>query len=120
MLDFDIINKMYPDAFVKYIGWLNSKIPKNGSSIYFYDGYLFFDKGTTTNIFSNNIRDLFDFFDDYEVFIEVYKEHLLGDNEHSERWCFSVGTIISKGYVNRSMAEGAAFKQAFRILNKRK
>lgn len=118
MLDFDIINKMYPKAFVKYIGWLNSKIPKNGRSIYFSDSYLYYDKGTTTNLFNNNARDLFDFFDDYNIHIEVYKEQVLGNDTHYERWCFDIGLIISKGYVNRRLAEGAAFKQGFRILNK--
>ena len=118
MLDFELINTLYPKAFTNYVNWLNDKIPKNGSQVYYSQSYLFYDKGDSTNIFSNNVRDLFDFFDDNSVHIEIYKEQVLGKFEHIERWCFDVGLIISKGYTSRQMAEGAAFKQAFRELNK--
>ena len=117
MIDLDLINTLYPEAFRDYVAWLNNKTPKNGSQVYYSQSYLFYDKGDSTNIFSNNVRDLYDYFDGHNIHIEVFKEQVLGKDKHIERWCFDVGIIISKGYTNRRLAEGAAFKQAFRILD---
>ena len=119
MLDFDLINSMYPKAFGNYVSWLNEKIPNNSRQIYFQESYLYFDKGNCTKLFSNNVRDLYDYFDEYNITVEIFKEQVLGDKKHSERWCFDVGLIISKGYTTRRLAEGAAFKQAFSLLDKR-
>ena len=119
MLDFELINTLYPKAFLNYVSWLNSKKSKNGSQVYYQESYLYYDKGDCTNLFNNNTRDLYDYFDDHSVIVEVYKEQVLGKKKHRERWCFDVGLIISTGYTNRRLAEGAAFKQAFRILNKK-
>ena len=121
MLDASILNKMYPEAYSRYVLWLNNKYATNGSKIYYHNDYLYYDRGHATKLFDSDIRHLFDFFDDFNIVIEVFKEHVLGSETATEYWCFSVDIIISKGYPNRKFAENAAFKQGFRILqNKEK
>ena len=104
---------MYGRAYKKFIAWLKEK------KQFHYDFDINYINNLNGSYLKYHPRDLYDFFDDNGIHIEIYKEHVLGD-KYTVRWCFDCNLIVSKGYESRMITEWAAFRTGFRELNKKK
>ena len=112
MLNHKTISQMYVKAYKVFLVWLKEK------KKFDYDFDIEYINSLNGSYLKYHMRDLYDFFDDNDINIEVYKEHVMGD-KYSVRWCFDCGLIVSKGYETRLYAEWAAFKTGFKELEKR-
>ena len=110
MLNHKTLSEMYTKAYKVFLQWLQEKKK--------YDFNIDYINNLNGSYLKYHMRDLYDFFDDQDIHIEVYKEHVLGE-KHSVRWCFDCGLIMSKGYDTRLFAEWAAFKTGFKELEKK-
>ena len=113
MLNHKTLSQMYSKAYQVFLQWLHDKKKHD------YDFDVDYINNLNGSYLKYHMRDLYDFFDEHDIHIEVYKEHVLSEKQASIRWCFDCGIIMSKGYDSRLFAEWAAFKTGFKELEKK-
>ena len=104
---------MYTKAYKVFLQWLHDKKKHD------YDFDVDYINNLNGSYLKYHMRDLYDFFDDQDIHIEVYKTHYLDEESASMKWSFDCGSVMSKGYDTRLFAEWAAFKTAFKELEKK-
>ena len=104
---------MYVKAYKLFTVWLKEK--KNHD----YDIDIDYINSLNGSYLKYHMRDLYDFFDDHDVHIEVYKTHYLDANNTSVKWGFDCNLVMSNNYDTRLFAEWAAFKTGFKELEKK-
>ena len=113
MLNHKTLAEMYTKAYKVFLFWLHEN-KKNH-----YDFDVDYINNLNGSYLKYHMRDLYDFFDDQDIHIEVYKTHYLDEESASVKWSFDCGSVMSKGYDTRLFAEWAAFKTAFKELEKK-
>ena len=113
MLNHKTLSEMYSKAYQVFLVWLQENKKQH------YDFDVDYINNLNGSYLKYHMRDLYDFFDEHDIHIEVYKEHVLSEKQASIRWCFDCGIIMSKGYDSRLFAEWAAFKTGFKELEKK-
>ena len=104
---------MYVKAYKVFLVWLKEK------KKFDYDFDVDYINSLNGSYLKYHMRDLYDFFDDQDIYIEVYKTHYLDEESASVRWSFECGSVMSKGYYTRLFAEWVAFKTGFKELEKK-
>ena len=113
MLNHKTLSEMYTKAYRVFLQWLHDKKKHD------YDFDVDYINNLNGSYLKYHMRDLYDFFDDQDIHIEVYKIHYLDEESASMKWSFDCGSVMSKGYDTRLFAEWAAFKTAFKELEKK-
>ena len=113
MLNHKTLSEMYTKAYRVFLQWLHDKKKHD------YDFDVDYINNLNGSYLKYHMRDLYDFFDDQDIHIEVYKTHYLDEESASMKWSFDCGSVMSKGYDTRLFAEWAAFKTAFKELEKK-
>ena len=113
MLNHKTLSQMYTKAYKVFLQWLHDKKKHD------YDFDVDYINNLNGSYLKYHMRDLYDFFDDQDIHIEVYKTHYLDEESASMKWSFDCGSVMSKGYDTRLFAEWAAFKTAFKELEKK-
>ena len=111
MLNHKTLSEMYTKAYKVFLQWLQEKKK--------HDFNIDYINNLNGSYLKYHMRDLYDFFDDQDIHIEVYKTHYLDDESASMKWSFDCGSVMSRGYDTRLFAEWAAFKTGFKELEKK-
>lgn len=100
-MDWKHIKSKYPEAYYKYGVWADNEMILD----YF-----------APDINKVNLRHLYDFFDENEIYISILHRDSL---KTIPPYQWKIRGDISEGYHSRSLAEEVAFTKAFEILEEK-
>ena len=118
------INKKYPKAFDLFFEWFKGD-PKAGVT------KKEFLEVNDIVIMYGNLRELYDFFDEQGMYVNVRADSIFGQGEYVNLWMWEI-TTTKEGYVgilehgnlhlsdfSRTEIEEIAFEKAFEILEEK-